>query len=182
MCKALIIIDMQYDLCEGGPLAHENSLNILPIINSIRDNYDVVVIAKKGHPKNHASFKQFGGQYPKNCIEGTDGCLIHDDLIVYDKDILITRGLLQKYSSNSIFYEADEIGRETNLKNILISKQIKELYFCGNGIETSIFSSIMDALSYRFKCHVIKNAISFMDKDKADMCVEFLKNNNVFFI
>lgn len=182
MSKALIVVDMQYDLCEGGPMAHENSLQIIPIINSLRDEYELVIFTNILHPKNHSSFKEFGGIYPKNCIIDTHGSLIHDDIIVHDKDIIITRGRLQKYDSKSIFYEADEIERETNLKNILSSKQIKDLYFCGNGIESIIFSSIMDALGYRFKCYVIHNAIGFIDKDKANKCIDFLKHNNVLFI
>ena len=182
MPKALIIVDMQYDLCEGGPLAHTDSLKIIPKINSIRDEYDLIIFSIKSHPKNHSSFKQYGGENPKNCILNTYGCKIHDDLIRTSKDIIISRETLQKYSSDSVFFEADDIERTTNLKNILLGHNIKDIYFCGNGIDSLIFRSVLDAQIYKFNCHIIKDGISYMNKEKAKECIKFMEMNRVLFI
>lgn len=180
--KALIIVDMQYDVCEGGPLAHEDSLKIIPKINSIRDEYELVIFSIKSHPKNHSSFKQYGGDNPKNCVLNTYGSKIHDDLIINSKDILICRETLQKYSSDSVFFEAEEIERTTNLKNILSSHNIKDIHFCGNGIDSFIFRSVLDAQIYKFNCYIIKDGFSYMNKDKAEQCIKFMEMNRVLFI
>ena len=182
MSKALIIMDMQYDICEGGPLAHENSLKIIPKINTIRDEYDLIIFTVKLHPKNHSSFKQFGGDDPKNCIINTHGCKIHDDLIINNKDIIISRETLQKYSSDSAFFDAEDVEKTTNLKNILLNNNIKDLYFCGNGIESYIFRSVLDAQIYKFNCYIIKDGFSYMNKDKAEECIKFMETNRVLFI
>lgn len=182
MSKALIIMDMQYDCCEGGPLAHEDSIRIIPKINSIRDDYDLVIFGIKSHPNNHNSFKQFGGLEPKNCIVNSNGHKIHDNLIINKNDIIIPRGTLQKYNSESIFYDAAEIEKLSKLKYILNFHNVKDLYFCGNGIDSSIFCSIIDAQMFNFNCHIIKDGFSYMNKEKADECKQFLERNNILFI
>ena len=53
MKKALLIIDMQNDFCDGGPMSHNMSFEIIPEINSILDNYDLVIFIKKLNSKNN---------------------------------------------------------------------------------------------------------------------------------
>jgi len=175
MKTALIIVDMQYDCCDGGPMAHNNSLNIIPIINRIRDRYDIVIFIKKQYQFNHSSFKQFGGKNPKHCIENTYGAELHKDMIIKEEDIIICRGTLQKYDSNSAFYDADTIENDTRLKYILRINNIRELYFCGNGIDNCIFSSIIDAVNNRFKCTLITDALGYIDKEKAEKSLKYLE-------
>ncbi len=179
MKNALIIIDMQYDLCNGGPMAFENSLNIIPVINRIRDDYDYVVFVKKLYPENHSSFRQFGGKNPKHCIQNTVGANIHNDIISKKDDYIISRGSLQKYDSNSAFYDAEDIKRETTLKMILRMNDISNLYFCGNGMDNIIFSTIMDAIKFRYKCHIIKDAITYDNKEKTEKYLSYLNGVNV---
>ena len=49
---ALLIIDMQNDFCEGGSLAVDGSLSIIPLINSLREKpmFDYVVTTRDWHP------------------------------------------------------------------------------------------------------------------------------------
>ena len=179
MKKALLVIDMQYDCCEGGPMSHYNSLTLIPKINRIRDSYDIIIFIKKQYQFNHSSFKKYGGKFPKHCVEDTPGAELHKDLIIKEDDIIVCRGTLQKYNSNSAFYDAEDIEKETRLKYILYINSIKELYFCGNGIDTCIFSTAIDAINNRFKCYVIRDAVSYIDKEKAEKCVKYLINLGV---
>ena len=182
MKRALLIIDMQNDFCDGGPMAHNNSFEIIPEINRIRDNYDLIIFIKKSLQSNHSSFKNFGGSFPSHCIDGTYGCEIQSNIIVKGDDITILRGTLQKYDSNSAFYDAEDINKPTRLKYILQINNIKELYFCGNGLERCIFSTIMDACNFRFKCYVINDAVSYMNKEKYDNSLTYLNNLGIEFI
>lgn len=179
MKNALIIMDMQYDLCNGGPLAFEGSLNIIPTINRIRDNYDHVIFIKKRYPENHSNFKQFGGKNPKHCIQDTDGEKIHNDIIFTPNDFVISRGSLQKYDSTSAFYDAEDIDRETRLLTILKMHDIRTLYFCGNDMENVIFSTIMDAIKFNYKCYIVKDAITYNDIEKVKKSIDYLDKLNV---
>ena len=56
MSKALIIVDMQNDFCEGGSLAVNGSLEIIPTVNQLREKFDIVVRTRDWHPADHVSF------------------------------------------------------------------------------------------------------------------------------
>ena len=179
MKSALIVMDMQYDFCEGGTMAHERSLVIIPMINRMRDNYDHVIFIKKQLQTNHSIFKQYGGTYPEHCVKGTNGEKIHDDLIIKNEDVVIHRGTLQKYDSNSAFYDAEPISKPTRLKQVLKAYDIQNLYFCGNGMDNSIYSTIIDAINNKFKCYIIKNAVTCIDENKMNLCIDYLNKINV---
>lgn len=56
--KALIIVDVQNDFCEGGSLEVKNSNQIFPFINELirREEFLKIYVTKDWHPKNHNSF------------------------------------------------------------------------------------------------------------------------------
>lgn len=179
MKSALIIMDMQYDFCEGGPLSHDKSLLIIPRINRMREKYDIIIFVKKQLQYNHSIFKQYGGDSPLHCISGTNGEKIHEDLIIKTDDIIINRGTLQKYNSNSAFYNAESINKETRFKQILQAYNVSSLYFCGNGMDNSIYSTIIDAINNKFKCYIITNAITCIDEEEMNKCIKYLSTLNV---
>lgn len=173
--SALIIMDMQYDYCDGGPLAHNKSLLIIPQINRIRNDYDMVIFIKKRLQSNHSIFKYYGGTLPVHCVDGTNGEKLHGDLIINPTDIIIHRCSLQKYDSNSAFYDAESINKLTRLKQILQSNHITKLYFCGNGMDNSIFSTIIDAINFKYKCYILQDIVASIDPNKSDECIAYLQ-------
>ena len=54
--RALIIVDIQYDFLPGGSLAVAKGNEIIPIINQIQTDYDLVVATQDWHPATHQSF------------------------------------------------------------------------------------------------------------------------------
>lgn len=62
---ALLIIDVQNCFLPGGSLAVNDGDQIIPIINSIRDLFDVVVLTQDWHCLNHISF---ASQHPDSQI------------------------------------------------------------------------------------------------------------------
>jgi nicotinamidase/pyrazinamidase len=54
--KALIVVDVQNDFCEGGALAVNGASEIVPIINELMPKFDMVVATKDWHPEGHGSF------------------------------------------------------------------------------------------------------------------------------
>jgi nicotinamidase/pyrazinamidase len=182
MAKALIIIHMQNDFCDGGPMANIDSFKIIPTINRIRANYDLIIFVKYAHPSNHSSFKQFGGTHPTFCVDGTKGCELNQDVLVKSSDVVIEVGTLQKYDTTSAFYNADGIEKQSKLKFVLQINNIKELYFCGNSMDNFIFSSIMDAINFQFKCFVVRDAIGYYDKEKVDIKIKYLESMGVIIL
>lgn len=56
--KALIVVDVQNDFCEGGSLEVKESNKIFPFINELLkdESFDKIFITKDWHPKGHLSF------------------------------------------------------------------------------------------------------------------------------
>ena len=46
----------------------------------------------------------------------------------------------------------------------------------------SIYSTILDAVNYNFKCYIIKNAITCINENKMDECIKYLKTLDVSII
>ncbi|MGL6127686.1 isochorismatase family protein, partial [Chryseobacterium artocarpi] len=64
MKKALIIVDVQNDFCEGGALAVPGASEIIPYINLLMEEneYDQIVLTQDWHPIGHKSFASSNGR------------------------------------------------------------------------------------------------------------------------
>ena len=59
MSRALIIVDVQNDFCEGGSLGVAQSSEIFKFINPLKKKkpfFEHIIITKDWHPKGHVSF------------------------------------------------------------------------------------------------------------------------------
>jgi nicotinamidase/pyrazinamidase len=180
--SALIIIDIQNDFCNGGPMANTKSIKIIPLINKIKKKFKHVFITRKLHQSNHSSFKEHGGKYPHYCVENTQGANFNEYFEIDENDIVITRGTLQKFDSESAFYDAEEIDKSTNLRSLLQVNNINNLYFCGLNMDTSMFSTIIDAFTYKYMCHVYIEAIGYIDEDMYINKIEYLTKLGINFV
>ena len=54
--KALVIVDIQNDFLPGGALAVQNGDAIIPVINMLQSQFDLVVATQDWHPADHKSF------------------------------------------------------------------------------------------------------------------------------
>ncbi|MCS7385050.1 MAG: isochorismatase family protein, partial [archaeon GB-1867-097] len=81
---ALIIVDVQKDFCPGGALPVPEGDKIIPNLNKyveiFRKNGGKIYATRDWHPENHISFKEYGGLWPKHCVQGTEGAEFHPNL------------------------------------------------------------------------------------------------------
>lgn len=103
---ALVIVDVQNDFCTGGNLAVPNGEEVVPVINSLREEFQTVVLTQDWHPAGHASFASTHGvdvmsvkdigytskMWPDHCVQGTQGAEFRSDLIIEDTDLLLQKG------------------------------------------------------------------------------------------
>ena len=59
---ALLVIDVQNCFLPGGSLEVGEGAQVIPVINSIRDQFDVVVLTQDWHCPQHISF---ASQHPE---------------------------------------------------------------------------------------------------------------------
>ncbi|MHA7222738.1 isochorismatase family protein [Arthrobacter sp. RHLT1-20] len=87
MSRALIIVDVQNDFCEGGSLPVDGGAELAGAISEYVDahhsQFDHIVATQDWHvdPGEHFSEKpDFVDSWPKHCVAGTHGAELHPDL------------------------------------------------------------------------------------------------------
>ena len=160
---ALIIVDMQNDFCKpNGSLAVNGSLDIIPLINQIRENpkFDYIVLTQDWHPQDHVSFgsnhpgkELFSNiivpetqreqvMWPDHCVQNQFGSEFQKDVVVKDTDIKVLKGKDKMVESYSGFGNEHE---DTGLTNILKEKGVGVVYSCGLAYDYCVGSTAISA-------------------------------------
>jgi nicotinamidase/pyrazinamidase len=87
MSRALIIVDVQNDFCEGGSLAVEGGAGLAAEISEYVDahhgQFDHIVATQDWHVDPGPHFSEdpdFVDSWPRHCVAGTRGAELHPDL------------------------------------------------------------------------------------------------------
>ena len=176
--KTLIIIDAQNDFMPGGSLAVPNGDAIIPVINKIMSEYDLIVATQDWHPANHNSFasNHIGKNpfekimlngieqtlWPDHCVQGTNGADFHPDLETRPIEAIFRKGVNPDIDSYSGFYDNCH-QKCTGLAGYLREKKATDLYFCGLCADICVYFTIQDALTEGFNCFLIEDATQALD-------------------
>ena len=106
--KVLVVVDVQNDFMPGGSLAVPKGNEIVPIINTIQDSFDLIIASQDWHPQNHVSFavnhngkKEFEvieihgfsqTLWPAHCVQNTMGANFHPDLKTHRIETIFRKG------------------------------------------------------------------------------------------
>ncbi|WKK75799.1 bifunctional nicotinamidase/pyrazinamidase [Marivirga salinae] len=177
--KTLIIVDPQYDFMPGGSLEVEKGDEIIPVINSISDEFELIVATQDWHPDGHSSFasshngkKQFDKiewkgmeqvLWPDHCVQGSKGANFHEALKIDSVEAIFRKGMNPDIDSYSGFYD-NEHKKSTGLSGYLKEKKASELYFCGLAADICVYFTLKDAINEGFKVNLIENATRPLDE------------------
>ena len=183
--KALLVIDVQNDFCEGGNLPVKGGNSIVPIINELITNggFDFVVATKDYHPAKHVSFASTHNKelysehtlkdgtvqrmWPDHCIQGTNGVEFHPDLITDKFDHVTYKGEDITVDSYSGFFDNNKV-HKTDLSDFLKSKNVTEVVVVGLALDVCVKFTALDALSEGFTTSVLVDACkAALDGDAA---------------
>ncbi|MGI5213723.1 isochorismatase family protein [Plantactinospora sp. CA-290183] len=99
MSRALIIVDVQNDFCEGGSLAVAGGAAVAAGISRLLaespERWDHVVATKDHHVDPGAHFADqpdFVDSWPRHCVVGTDGAQFHPELAVDRVEAVFHKG------------------------------------------------------------------------------------------
>lgn len=177
---ALLVIDVQNDFLPGGSLAVANGDQVIPVINKLIPQYDLVVATQDWHPANHKSFaSQHEGKkmfeeielngmtqrlWPDHCVQGTFGGEFHKDLELNTAEAVFRKGMDPEIDSYSGFYDNGHL-KSTGLAGYLKEKGVEEIHFCGIAADYCVYYSIKDALLEGFKTVLIEEATKPIDAE-----------------
>ena len=160
MKKALMVIDVQNDFCPGGALPVPEGDRVVPVINRLMDQFDLVVATRDWHPEQTAHF----GKWPVHCVRNTPGAQFHPDLDTSGVDKVVSKGTGTKDDGYSAF-ETEEL----DLAAWLREQGVEELYFTGLATEYCVKASALDAVKHGFKTFVITDAIRGIEVNPGDI-------------
>lgn len=99
MTRALIIVDVQNDFCEGGSLAVEGGAEVASqlgdFIDEQGDNFDHIVATQDWHIDPGAHFSgtpDFLHSWPVHCVADTSGSQFHPDLDTENIEAVFRKG------------------------------------------------------------------------------------------
>lgn len=176
--KALIVVDIQNDFLQGGSLAVQGGNEIIPIINSIQEKFDLVVATQDWHPKGHKSFaSQHSNKsvydkidlngieqvlWPDHCVQGTVGAEISSELNQNKIEAIFRKGMNTTIDSYSGFYDNGKL-KCTGLGDFLKGRGVKEIFVCGLAADYCVYFTAKDALELGFTSTIIENATKAID-------------------
>jgi nicotinamidase/pyrazinamidase len=164
MTRALIVVDVQNDFCEGGSLAVEGGARVASDIGELLHHwtrgddqapaYDVVVASKDHHidPGHHWSdHPDFVDSWPVHCEVGTDGEAFHPNLDPQPFDAIFLKG------DHDAAYSAFE-GRTVDgdaLVDWLRAKEVEQVDICGIATDYCVRLTALDARKEGFETRVL---------------------------
>jgi nicotinamidase/pyrazinamidase len=153
--RALIIVDVQNDFCEGGSLAVTGGAGVARAIGPLSSSgYDQVVATKDFHidPGEHFSGQpDYKHSWPAHCVAGTSGADFHPDLDTSSVAEVFRKG--EHAAAYSGFEGADPAG--TLLADWLRSHDIDAVDVVGIATDYCVLATALDAVRGGFTTRVL---------------------------
>lgn len=156
MGRALIIVDVQIDFCEGGSLAVQGGASVAERINvqALDGGYDQVVATRDYHvdPGDHFSeTPDYVNSWPVHCRVGTPGAAFHPALDVAPIRAVFSKG---EYTAAYSGFEGTEPGG-AGLADWLRARNITEVDVVGIATDYCVRATAMDAARAGFTTTVL---------------------------
>ena len=175
--RALIIVDVQNDFCEGGSLAVTGGAAVARAISehvSSDHGYGHVVATKDFHvdPGSHFSdHPDYVSSWPPHCVAGTPGADFHPDLDSSAVEAVFLKGA--HAAANSGFEGADEAG--TPLADWLRSRGVDEVDVVGIATDYCVHATAADAVRNGFATHVLLDLTAGVSPESTAHAIEDLR-------
>ncbi len=182
--KALLVVDVQTDFCPGGALAVPKGDEVVPVINKLMGEFEMVVATRDWHPRNHCSFADAhpGGKvgervdlergsqllWPVHCVQDTPGADFAKGLDKAKFTKIIDKGIDRDIDSYSGFYDNDR-GRSTGLEDFLRSKKVDEVHIAGLATDYCVKYTALDCVKAGFKTTLHLEACRGLDVNPGDV-------------
>jgi nicotinamidase/pyrazinamidase len=155
--RALLIVDVQNDFCEGGSLEVVGGQSVAHAITQYLTTprgYDHVVATKDFHidPGDHFSASpDFAASWPRHCVVGTVGADFHPAFDQSAVEAVFTKG--RYAAAYSGFEGRDETG--TSLADWLRQRGVDEVDIVGIATDYCVVATATDAAAAGFTTRVL---------------------------
>ena len=150
---AVLVVDVQRDFCPGGALAVPDGDAVVPPLNewisaALRQGA-VVAFSRDWHPRAHPSFKSEGGPWPQHCLQHSPGASFHENLLVPNEALIVSKG---------VRFDRDQLSAfdETGLADALKKRAAEHVWIGGLALDVCVRATALDAIRAGFKTSLIR--------------------------
>jgi nicotinamidase/pyrazinamidase len=188
MSKALFVIDVQNDFCEGGALACQGGAQVASSITNYlkgnRSDYETVIASRDWHTPNSVNGGHFPAAgtepdfvntWPLHCIAGTTGAEYHPKLDLSLIDIHIKKG--QDQPGYSIFEGVTDSGEK--IQDLLTRLRITEVDVVGIATDYCVRASSLAAKKFGLDVRVITSLTAGVAAASTEAAIDELVDSGV---
>jgi len=178
--RALIIVDVQNDFCEGGSLAVAGGAGVAAEISAAlaSGRWDHVVATKDYHidPGSHFSVRpDFLDSWPAHCVVGTAGADFHPNLVTDKVEAVFHKG--EHAAAYSGFEGHTEDGQ--GLADWLRSRDVTEVDVVGIATDFCVRATALDAVGAGFGTTVLLDLTAGVSPGTTDAALQEFRTASV---
>ena len=177
MARALLVVDVQNDFCEGGSLAVVGGTAVARAISDRLDigDYDHAVATRDHHidPGGHfAKAPDYIDTWPPHCVAGTPGAELHPDLDRTNLELVFDKG---EYAAAYSGFEGitDQDGRP--LLDWLRAHHIDSVEIVGIATDHCVRATALDAVAGGLTTAVRLDLTAGVARTTVDLALEQMR-------
>ena len=182
MTRALIIVDVQNDFCEGGSLAVAGGAAVAAGISLVLDRaagrWDHVVATKDFHIDPGAHFSDhpdFVDSWPRHCVVGTGGADFHPELAQDRIEAVFVKGEHAAAYSGFEGHTSSGVG----LADWLRERSVTEVEVVGIATDHCVRATALDAAAAGFDTTVLLDLTAGVAQDTTDRALQQFRDASV---
>jgi len=180
--KALIVVDLQNDFCEGGSLGVRGGADTARAVSAFlaehRGDYDRVVATRDHHidPGDHFSDEpDYTDSWPPHCVAGTPGAAFHPGFDASAAEEVFSKGAYT--AAYSGFEGSSESGE--SLEEWLRARGVTEVDVVGIATDHCVRATAEDAAAAGFATRVLLGLTAGVSRETTDAALRRLAERGV---
>ncbi len=154
MTKAVIVVDVQIDFCEGGSLAVQGGTEVARAVTArlAEGGYEHAVATRDHHidPGEHFSTApDFAHSWPPHCVVGTPGVSLHPDF-----DISLVEAVFDKGEYQAAYSGFEAVADGAPLADWLRERAVDTVEIVGIATDHCVRATALDAARLGFATEI----------------------------
>jgi nicotinamidase/pyrazinamidase len=180
VAKALLVVDVQNDFCEGGSLAVDGGAAVAASISALLASADYAVVAatRDAHrdPDGHFSTApDFVDSWPPHCVIGTPGAELHPNFDPQRVDAIFDKGEWQAAYSGFEGHDGDG----TSLADWLRAAAVEAVDVVGIATDHCVRATALDAAREGFATTVLLDYTAGVAAETVDSALRQMREAGV---
>lgn len=178
--RALVIVDVQNDFCEGGSLAVSGASEVVHSINALlagSHGYRHVLASKDYHvaPGDHfADTPDYASSWPRHCVSGTAGAEFHPEL-----DTTAFEAVFVKGAYEAAYSAFEGVADGVSLTDWLRAHDVDEVDIAGIATDYCVRATAADAARAGFATRVLVDLTAGVSPDSTAAALDEMRRIGV---